>query len=130
MSTELAAPAATMAPAVRACHVRALTGVLHRLSAWVTRKELAALLGDPTPGFERKVRAVASVAAPVVVSYPGSPGYKHFEAATVDEIRHCIAAFRASGTDQIRRAKLYERALDRRLARERAVETQQTFTLE
>lgn len=116
MSTEVITtdPAASMAPAVKMCHVRALTGTLKQVSRWITRKELAAELGDSTPAFERKLRAVASVAAPVVVSYPGSPGYKHFDAASDQEIEHCIAAFRASASDQTRRANLYQNALNRR----------------
>lgn len=44
---------------------------------WVRRRIIEADLG----WNERKVRAVAESAAPKILSYPGSPGYKLFNSA-------------------------------------------------
>ncbi len=104
----------TPIPQVKAAQVRRLVAILKRSGEWMTRRELAIELGDASPAFERRVRAIASVAAPVVVSFPGSPGYRHFEACSEEEIEHCVNAFRSSGTDQIKRGNLYLHALNRR----------------
>ena len=111
-------PVQTVAPVVKATHVKALMIELRRSGRWLTRRALAALIGDATPSWERRVRAIASVAAPAVLSYPGAPGYIAIEKATDEEIEHGINALRAQGSDMCKRADLYEVALNqRRLAR-------------
>lgn len=80
-------------------------------NGWMTAEEIAAKMeGAP----ERKVRKIASAAAPQVVSFPGSPGYKLWGACSVEEINHAIAAFEAQATDMIKRANLYRAAYHRR----------------
>lgn len=82
-----------------------------RAAGWMTAEEIAALMPEAT---ERTVRKIASAAAPTVVSYPGSPGYKLWAACTVEEINHAIASFEAQATDMIKRANLYRRAYHKR----------------
>jgi hypothetical protein len=121
-------PVETVAPVVRATHVKALVHELRKAGDWCTRKQLAALIGDGKPAWERKVRAIASVSAPQVVSFPGSPGYKLLSACTEEEIEHCIHALRAQATDMGRRANLYQHALNQRRTG-RTVEVQESLAL-
>lgn len=101
------------APAVSPEDVRRLVSILRSSGAWMTRRELAAAFGGEEVA-DRKVRAIAEVAAPVVVSWPGSPGYRHWDACSVEEINHCIEAFESSGRKQFQRAHVYRRAYHRR----------------
>jgi hypothetical protein len=55
----------------------------------------------------RKVRKIASAAAPKILSWPGSPGYRLATANTVPEIAHAIEALESQGKDMIRRANVY-----------------------
>lgn len=82
-------------------------------TGWMTAAEIAGKIEGAT---ERKVRKTASAAAPAVVSFPGSPGYKLWASCTVAEINHAIASFEAQATDMIRRANLYRRAYHRRFS--------------
>lgn len=80
-------------------------------AGWMTATQLAAQISGWT---DRKVRKVAAVAAPAVVSYPGSPGYKLWAACTVEEINHAIEAMEAQAGDMIKRAQVYRLAYHRR----------------
>jgi hypothetical protein len=105
------------APEVTPEQVKSLVCVLSvgaksdKNKGWMTAVEIAPMMGGVS---ERKVRKIASVAAPVVVSFPGSPGYKLWSACSVDEINHAIASFEAQATDMIKRANLYRQAYHRR----------------
>lgn len=99
------------APAVTPEQVEQLVAVLRAGAGWMT----AAQIAQQMPGTnERSVRKVASAAAPAVVSYPGSPGYKVWALCTVAEIDHAILAFEAQARDMIKRAHLYRQAYHRR----------------
>lgn len=107
------------APVVTPEQVEQLVAALRKAAGWMTAEEIALAL--PRKGTEekprlvpeREVRKIASAAAPSVVSYPGSPGYKLWAHCTVDEIWHAINAFEAQATDMIKRANLYRRAYHR-----------------
>lgn len=75
---------------------------------WLTAKQIAGQMGEDAT--ERWVRKVASAAAPAVVSYPGSPGYKLWQLCSVEEISHCIESFESQGKDMFKRSVLYRRA--------------------
>lgn len=80
-------------------------------AGWMTAEEIAAQIPDAT---ERSVRRIASAAAPAVVSFPGSPGYKIWAKCSVDEINHAIEAFESQARDMIKRAHLFRQAYHRR----------------
>ena len=101
------------APAISPAEVRRLVLILRDSGAWMTRRELAAAFGGEEAA-DRKVRAIAEAAAPVVVSWPGSPGYRHWDACTVAEIDHCIEAFESAAKKLIQRAHVYRKAYHRR----------------
>ena len=82
-----------------------------RAAGWMTAEEIAVRMVETS---ERDVRKIASAAAPQIVSYPGSPGYKLWASCSVEEINHSIAAFEAQATDMIKRANLYRAAYHRR----------------
>lgn len=99
----------------------AAEGKRAREPGWLTAKEIANRLGmretesdEPTDSSERHVRKIASAAAPVVVSYPGSPGYKLWNLCTVAEINHCIEAIESQAKDMLKRAVLYRQAYHKR----------------
>lgn len=73
-------------------------------------------LAEASQGYmnERKVRKVARAARPVVVSYPGSPGYKLWDDCTVEEINHAINAFDSQAKDMTACAHTYRMAYHRR----------------
>lgn len=111
------------APEVSPEQVEQLVNVLVRGPHWLTEEErlqangwmTAAQIASQLEGIsDRKVRKIAGAAAPAVVSFPGSPGYKLWATCTVDEINHAIASFEAQGSDMIKRANLYRRAFHRR----------------
>ena len=113
VQAELLPKASSPAPAVTADEVQRLVEILRSTGAWMTRRELASVFGGEEIA-DRKIRAIAEVAAPVVVSWPGSPGYRHWDACTVAEISHCIDAFESSGKKQFQRAHVYRRAYHQR----------------
>jgi hypothetical protein len=104
----------TAAPVAKEHEVRAVVAVLRKHQGWLTAREIAAVLGGQGESFERKVRVIAGVAAPTVVSYPGSPGYCFWNFCTVEEIERCIDAFDSQGRDMIRRGNVYRLAYYRR----------------
>ncbi len=84
-----------------------------KANGWMTAAQIASQINEGRMS-DRLVRKIAGAAAPAVVSYPGSPGYKLWGACTVDEINHAIEAFEAQATDMIKRANLYRSAYHRR----------------
>jgi hypothetical protein len=119
METQLTLSAVkTSASAIKPEDVQRLVSTLKRETKWQTARELAALLfgKDCNPNTERKIRAIASAACPVVVSYPGSPGYRHFDHCTMQELNHCTNAFHSQGVDMFKRETLYIQAIHRRRA--------------
>ena len=99
------------ATSVSVAEVAALVTILKDRD-WTPAEALAGLLGKGWT--DRKVRAVASACVPNVVSYPGSPGYKLWDACTIEEINHAIAAFESQARDMTQRAILYRNAYHRR----------------
>ena len=92
-----------------------LVQVLRSAGEWVTAREIANRLAmREADASERHVRRIASAAAPVIVSFPGSKGYKLWDLCTIEEINHCIEAFESQGRDMIKRAVLYRQAYHRR----------------
>lgn len=85
-------------------HVVRLEAMLAEFGRWLTAEELSQLAPDWT---DRKVRALAS-ASDCIVSWPGSPGYKHLRHCTVEE----FARFEQATQSQIAR-------MDERLRRAR-----------
>ena len=75
---------------------------------WMTAAKLEALASGTKD--DRKIRAIARAAAPVIVSYPGSPGYKLWSECTVPELDHCLKAWDSQIRDNTLRRALYERA--------------------
>lgn len=116
MNTELDLGLKTSASAVSPDEVETVVAVLATAPArgWMTAHEIAAALNKDQPSFERRVRAIASAAAPEIVSYPGSPGYKLWDRCSVEEIDHAINAFETQGKDMIKRAHIYRLAYHRR----------------
>lgn len=120
MNTELDLPLQMPAPAVSADAVELLVKILAGAEAWLkaqeiedaegwmTANQIAGQMGDDVT--ERAVRKVASAAAPAVVSFPGSRGYKLWQLCSVEEINHCIESFESQGKDMFKRAILYRRA--------------------
>lgn len=71
---------------------------------WMTRRELERL------GFnERELRSlVEETKPPLILSFPGSPGYKLLSLATVDEVRRgADGPLRSQGRVMLRRAAAY-----------------------
>ncbi len=100
------------APVASIHDVEKVLAILSENTAWQTAAEIAEQLGS---GFnDRKVRKVASSAAPRIVSFPGSPGYRLFDHCSVEEISHCIDTFRSQARDMTARSMLYERAFHQR----------------
>jgi hypothetical protein len=98
-------------PAIKMEEIAELVGVLRAAGGWQTAAGIAARRAGWT---ERKVRAIASVAAPEVVSFPGSPGYKLWALCSVEEINRCIEAFESQAGDMMKRAVAYRCAYHRR----------------
>lgn len=127
MRSDLELPLKLPEPAVSVAEVEQLVAALGDLknwqpehekrNGWATAAEIATHLDPEAAAIEngaRWVRKVASVAAPAVVSFPGSRGYKLWQLCSVDEINHCIEAFESQGKDMLKRAILYRQAYHRR----------------
>jgi hypothetical protein len=71
------------------------------------------LFGESTESAKRKVRAVASISKPTIISAPNC-GYKHLDWATDDELRHARAAFGQQAVKMMKNASLIGRALEAR----------------
>ncbi len=81
-------------------NVRWLERVLLEERRWVTAAELVQRSGGAL--HDRQVRALAAASA-VVLSGPGSPGYRHIETADLEEIAHVADALIAQGRVMMRR---------------------------
>jgi hypothetical protein len=99
-------------PEVSEAEIARLVAVLREAGDWLTAREIAARMGEGVS--DRAVRAIASAAAPAVVSFPGSKGYKLWQLCTVAEVSHAIEAIESQGKDMIKRAVLYRQAYHRR----------------
>lgn len=98
---------AKAAPVISPDDVASLVAVLGEGKAWMTAEKIAEKVQGWT---ERKVRRIAGAACPVVVSYPGAPGYKLWSLCSVEEINHCISSFESQARDMTRRAVQYRTA--------------------
>ncbi|MCX6952590.1 MAG: hypothetical protein NTV51_10570 [Verrucomicrobia bacterium] len=105
LELDYSAPAPPAAPQVTPEQVEQLVAVLRDAGDWISAKDIAAKMGEDVD--DRDVRAIASIARPVVVSFPGSPGYKLWGLCTVAEITRCIHAFHSQGSDMIKCAVVY-----------------------
>lgn len=110
MPDQIQLPLREPAPAVTPEQVELLVAALRACDGQAT----AAVLGVMMSVKDRKVREIASAAAPAVVSFPGSPGYKLWAHCSVDEINHAIEAFESQGKDMLKRANLYRQAYHKR----------------
>lgn len=104
MVEQLELPVRTPAPAADLAERLGELISLLRGRGWMTRKRLEA------EGFrERELRnLVQHDAAGDVLSYPGSPGYKLFGEATMEEIEHA-ATLRSQAREMLRRYFKYQR---------------------
>ncbi|MEO6001525.1 MAG: hypothetical protein ABIZ04_20900 [Opitutus sp.] len=129
MSTQLDLPVKSHVPIVKQAEVRAVLVVLRRSRDWMTARQICEAVGTYSTALERKVRACASVAAPAIVSFPGSPGYKFWDFCTVQEIDRCIDALESQGKDMIKRANVYRIAYHRKHREPIEVPTQEALAL-
>ncbi|EIP99494.1 hypothetical protein OpiT1DRAFT_04012 [Opitutaceae bacterium TAV1] len=113
--TELGFAITTPTPAATPGDVERLACVLRAADGWLTAGEIVLRLDHSMS--ERAIRAAASAAVPEVISFPGSPGYRHFSRCTVDEIQRCIDTLRSQGTEMLKRAVIIQRALHNRRLR-------------
>jgi len=81
-------------------NVQWLERVLLEHPGWIT----AAALADRSAGIlsDRQVRILAN-ASPLVLSGPGSPGYRHMKHATAEEIEHITASLISQGKTMMKR---------------------------
>jgi hypothetical protein len=86
-----------------------LLAILIEHGGWLTRRDLEAR------GFaERELRELAEHDADAALfSYPGSPGYKHFDHVTDAEFDRC-GALRSQAGRMLRRHMRYQRRWHRR----------------
>ena len=93
--------------------MKRLVDILREHKGWITRRELAVYFGGGDKA-DRMIRAIAEVSAPVIVSFPGSPGYRLWDFCTIEEINRCVDTFESSGRKQLLRGHVYRMALHRR----------------
>ena|ERR1043166_9984743 len=101
------------APIVAAQEVALLLNVLTG-RGWMTAQQIAA-----TPEFaerfervkniDRRIRAIANKTDGLVISYPGSPGYRLTREATIEEIQSATACLRHQAGEMGRRALQIDR---------------------
>jgi hypothetical protein len=97
----------SVAPVATAEEVEWLVDML-KGKGWLTAAKLEAIAQGTKN--DRKIRAIARAAAPGIVSYPGSPGYKLWSECTMEEINHCLNAWDSQIRDNTARRMLYSRA--------------------
>ncbi len=92
-----------------AARLAELLAILLEKAGWLTRRDLEAL------GFaDRELRELAEWdQGAAIFSYPGSPGYKHFDHVTDVEFDRC-AALRSQARRMIYRHLRYQRRWHRR----------------
>lgn len=96
--------------------------LLGKKAAWMEATDIAKEFGaNATASFKRRMRELAEIGAPVIVSYPGSPGFKHWNSASVDEINHAIEAHESQGKLHFKRANVYRMAYHRRFRAEAVI---------
>jgi hypothetical protein len=86
-------------PAPPAGEIDRLLEYLAARPEWIPAKQLLADLGFS----DRKVRQLAEQSEARIISYPGSPGYRHFHHCTTDELAHAADAHISQGRRQIAR---------------------------
>lgn len=79
---------------------------LRLCSGWHTAKELSSALGFR----DRKIRQLAEHSAGMVVSGPGSPGYRHIEHCSWDEVNEAAAKLDSQGDHMKTRARVIRQA--------------------
>lgn len=84
-----------------------LLGILTARGGWMTRREL-----EPLGFGERELRELGE-ADERIFSYPGSPGYKHFDLVTDAEFDPCIA-LKHQGEKMVAKWLRYQRRWHRR----------------
>lgn len=106
LALDFAAPAANHEQAAR---LGELLMILQEHRGWLTRRELEGR------GFsDRELRALAECDADAAIfSFPGSPGYKHFDHVTDAEFDRC-QALRSQARRMIHRHLRYQRRWHRR----------------
>jgi hypothetical protein len=106
------------APKISPEEVQRTVEILQAGGNWMTAQDIAHCVTDGTPAarktFERRIRLIASVAMPKIVSYPGSPGFKLWDFCTVEEIDRAIAAFEHQGAEMLKRSIAYRQAYHKR----------------
>lgn len=89
--------------------LRELLAILHADGGWMTRRDLEGI------GFgDRELRALSEHDAEgTIFSFPGSPGYKHFDHVSDAEFDGC-AALRSQGRKMVRKWVRFQRRWHRR----------------
>lgn len=85
-------------------NVRWLERLLDAHKDWMTATEACRAAGRPENDDQKRyIRQLAS-ASKLILSGPGSPGYKHLAHCTPEEIRHFTNAGIAQGKQMVKRA--------------------------
>lgn len=93
-------------------NVRWLEELLRERKEWMTAEEIAGFSGGRIG--ERDIRALAS-ASKWILSGPGSPGYKHLDCCTQEEIKHYTEAGISQGKKMIKRGFTLRRNAHKRI---------------
>lgn len=106
LALDFAAPATTGPDRARLFN---LVTILRETGSWITRRQLE------TIGFdERELRELCEHDDDgCVFSYPGSPGYKHFDLVTDEEFDRCVA-LKTQGEKMTQKWLRYQRRWHRR----------------
>lgn len=94
-----------------------LVETLRVAGQWLTAAECNEWMANgegAKPGSDRKIRALAAAAGARVVSWPGSPGYRYFGHATIDEVQHAIRATRQQANEMMKKVVAWETAYNKR----------------
>lgn len=95
------------APKIKPEEIERVIDILRVYGKWLTAAEIA----DIEPTFnERRIRAIAQAAADRVLSFPGSPGYRLFRQATIEEISRAIEATEHQAHEMLKRSIALRRA--------------------
>lgn len=83
--------------------VETLEKVLRASGEWLTASQILALLNlKESESGKRAVRLLASESE-WIISSPGSPGYKHLEHCTAEELNHIANSLISQGKEMIKR---------------------------
>ena len=94
------------APKVRPEEIERVLAILAKSGKWMTALEIAQEHGLTY----RKVRAIAAAAGDRILSFPGSPGYRLFRQATIEEVSRAIDATEHQAHEMMRRSIAWRRA--------------------